>query len=301
MLRHRAPEVAESALPGRLEPSASPGAGGAGTAGPERPPPRPGSPLAQERPALPGGLRGRGRGPGLRAPPHPHGRPTRAPWGPGRPASLRPRGSLPGSRLPSPGSILSRRSGEGGGGGRAPPRAPRARRTDGGGPRGAPGGPRAAWPGRGALPRAPRAASLGSSHRPRRGSAGRGRARRARAGRRRPGPAPLGAQAARGPVRQSVGPRAPAARRARVRTARLLFPPPPPRARWLRPRLPARLLNPCLAARRRSGSPAPGSPAPSLVWGAQRAVLDRPAGLCSIAQLVEESPPEGVRSCSGTP
>lgn len=65
-----------------------------------------------------------GAGPGAacsppphQAAPHPHGGPTRAPWGPGRPAPLRPRGSLPGSRLPSPGSILSRRSEEGAAGG----------------------------------------------------------------------------------------------------------------------------------------------------------------------------------------
>lgn len=232
-------------------------------------------------------------------PPTPPGRPppARRPHpralGAGAPGSPPPAWVPTWQQAPEPGQHLVATLGGRGGGGRAPPRAPRARRTDGGGPRGAPGGPRAAWPGRGALPRAPRAASLGSSHRPRRGAAGRGWARRARAGRRRPGPAPLGAQAARGPVRQSVGPRAPAARRARVRTARQLFPPPPPRAHWLRPLLPARRLNPCLPAKRRSGSRPPAVRPPPLSGG--------PGVLCSISPLVEESPPEGVRSCSGNP
>lgn len=136
--------------------------------------------------------------------------------------------------------------------------------------RGAPGGPgspRAVWPGRGALPCAPRAAGLGRSHRPRRDGAGRDGAGKAGAGRRRPVPAPP-SSAGSARVRQSVGPCAPAARRGRVGTARMLFPttPTPSRTRWLLPRFLASRLNPLLATRRRErlSSPLHPGPLPSL-------------------------------------
>ena len=232
---------------------------------------------------------GAGAGPGAACSPHPpRPPPTRTPWGPGRPASLRPRGSLPGSRLPSPGSILSRRSGEGvAGGGRLHGLPEPAGRTAGD-PAGLREGPARRGRAAAVYPAPPglraSGAAIGPDGRGRLGLAVDARGPRPRECRQRAGP----------PVSPSVG--APAARRAGVRTARLLCPPPPPGARWLLPRLPACRLNSCLAARRRSGSPAPGSPAPSLAWGARGAVFDRPRR----AQLVEESPPEGVRSCSGT-
>lgn len=131
---------------------------------------------------------------------------------------------------------------------------------------GAPGGPgssRAVRQGRGALPCAPRAAGLWRSHRPRRDGAGRDGEGEAGAGRRCRVPAtPSSAGGAR--VRQPVGPCAPAARRGRVGTARMLFPttPTPSRTRWLLPRFLARRLNPFLATRRRErfSSPPPWSP-----------------------------------------
>lgn len=189
-------------FPSRPESSASPGAGGAGTAEPEplSPPPSllalpSASPLGHELPAhsrrlqaqcppAAGSYGGGGAAPALSgffffcshptpppSLPHPHAQ------GEGRPSlgSSSRTVSLPCSRRRSPGSILSRRSGEGAAGGRALPLAPLSRRTDGGdsaGLRKDPRSPRATLPGCGALPCAPRNACLRRSHRPRRDGAG---------------------------------------------------------------------------------------------------------------------------------
>lgn len=188
-----------------------------------------------------GGVPGLSLCPSAGLPPTPCKCPTLAPWGRGRPASpprmpsALPRAGVPTlQQAPEPGQHLVSTLGGGGGGGRALPLAPSppdGRRGLRGAP-GGPGSPRAVRQGRGALPCAPRAAGLGSSHRPRRDRAGRDGAGRAGAGRRRPVPAPPssagGARAG-----QSVGPCAPAARRGRVGTARKLFPttPTPSRTR----------------------------------------------------------------------
>lgn len=260
---------------------------------PRRPgPPGPGVPLRSRAPRTagqsPSPVRssspqpwGRGRGPGIkpflraRLPPPSAPAPPSSPEGGGAP--LRSSGwpplssglgSLPCSKHLSPGSILSRRSGEGAAVGGAPTRSlspPDGRR----GLRGAPGGPgrpRAARPGRSTLPCAPRAAGLGRSHQPRRDGAGRDWAGRAGAGRRRRAPAPP-SSAGGVRVRQSSGPRAPAASRGRVGTARMLFPttPTPSRTRWLLPRFLACRFNPFLATRRRERLfyPLPPGPLPS--------------------------------------
>lgn len=150
---------------------------------------------------------GRGRGPGLSFSPSQANPPRAGSRSPGCPPPSGWLGSLPCSRGLSPGSILSRRSGEGAAGGGAPTRSlspPDGRRGLRGAP-GGPGSPRNGRPGRGALPCAPRAAGLGSSHRPRRDGAGRDGAGRAGASRLRRVPAPPAAQAARRSVSPSVG------------------------------------------------------------------------------------------------
>lgn len=159
-------------FPSRPESSASPGAGGAGTAEPEplSPPPSllglpSASPLGHELPAhsrrlqaqcppAAGSYGGGGAAPALSgfllpAHPTPFTAPPSCPRR-GAPSlgSSRRTVSLPCSRRRSPGSILSRRSGEGAAGGRALPLAPLSRRTDGGdsaGLRKDPRSPRATW------------------------------------------------------------------------------------------------------------------------------------------------------------
>lgn len=219
MLRHRAQELLSRRFPSRPESSASPGAGGAGTAEPELPSPLRARPVWPRRPphghqlpthprrlqapigcAPPAGSPGGGAGakafpsPGY---PHPQQLPHLSPVGggaplpsPGRPPPSGGQGSLPGSRRLSPGSILSRRSERGrrwgvGGSPTRSPSPPDGQRGLRGAP-GGPGSPRAVRPGRGALPCAPRAAGLGRSHRPRRDGAGRDGVGRAGASRRSP-------------------------------------------------------------------------------------------------------------------
>lgn len=276
-------------FPSRPESSASPGAGGApaGSACPSVPPSvtsYPHLPAGSEPGALlqPASL-GAGAGPRAnlspppQANPHPPQRPHPRALGEGAPGSpplvaVRPPAGwgpylAAGARARAASCLDARGRGRRGEGAPSHSLSPPDRRPGLRGAPGGPGSPQAVWPGRGALPCAPRAAGLGRSHQPRRDGAGRDGAGRAGAGRRRPVPAhPSSAGSAR--VRQSVGPCAPAASRGRVGTARMLFPttPTPSRTRWLLPRFLASRLNPLLATRRREwlSSPLHPGPLPSL-------------------------------------
>lgn len=211
----------------------------------------------------------------LSRPPHPLSCPTLTPRergagfpSPGCPLPLfRGLGSLPCSRRRSPGSILSRRSGEGAAGGRALPTAPLARRTDGGdsaGLREGPGVPGLSDLAAALYPAPPGLRASGGAIGPDgtgRGATGWGGLGLALdAGY----PHPLRSAARR---ERSVSPCVPAARRGRVGTARKRYPPPPSRTRWLLPRLLACRLNPLLATRRRERffSPLHSGPLPTLV------------------------------------
>ena len=283
----------------RPESSASPVAGGAGTAEPELPSPPP--PLLLGRSACPllppsvtssrhspagenagpAGSSGAGAGPGLsfsrsKATPTPTTAPPPRPGGggaqlpsPGCSPPSRRLGSLPCSRLLSPGSILSRRSGEGAAGGGRSPSLPEPARRTAGTPRGS--GRARESPGCVAGPRRSTLRPLGGEPRGEPSApTGRGGARRGGEGWSRPSTpgarAPQQRRQRAGPsVRRSVRPGC-SPRESGDSEEALPNHPPPSRTRWLLPRFLASRLNPFLTTRRRErlSSPLHTGPLPFL-------------------------------------